>query len=352
MKKTILFLFATLVTLSSFAQKEVKNVNVDNLRFSYKERNLPKKNFDPMFFYYTSQFLIHPSLEGVVGNKELADQLQIIDQRKAKNERGANMLVRVSMLPIEIIEFKVERRMEDIKNKRGETIRKRIYWLEVAYSFAASADIVDKKSSTIVSKYEIQNRKETRIFRGREYDNVQAAEIYWDNNEGLIMEEIIRAEMLGAVERLNVMLEKDYSFLISNKAGLIKTINEKNHPENQNLREKSSSLAATLTKLNGTHPLQLERVEDELNYFMRIPQRYQADTKPDIRLRYVAYYNICRIYLFLEQPKNVERWANLLYENGFDTKDRERLVKDAINLQQALNNPIGTLQFDPQDYIR
>lgn len=350
--KTILstLIFLCLAT-STWAQSGVKSINVDNLRFSFQERMMPKKPFNPPFFYYSCQVMLHPSLKGNIGERELADRVGIVDQRKARSERDANMLVKVTMMPIEIIDYKVVRRVERRKDKYGEITHISFYSTEITYSFAASADIINWKTKTSVYGYDIQNRKEVRVFTTREFDEMRAAELYWGNNRALVMEEIVRGEAMQAIDRLNIMLEKDYSFLIHKNSGLIKTINEKKHPENQALRRKSNSLAATLTRLNGTVALRQEKIQSELDYFMRIPQRYTSDSKPDIRLRYVAYYNICRIYLFLEQPEEVERWANLLYENGFDIKDRDRLVKDAQDMRQTLDNGVGTMQFDPQNYF-
>lgn len=351
MKTILSLIFAFCFTLTVSAQNELKSVNVDNVRFPFKERKMPRKPFNPPFFYYSPQVILHPSLKGIIAQQTLAERLFILDQRKAKQERDADMLVKITMQPIEIIDFKIGQRIDEYKDSRGEVVRTRVYWPEISYSFAATADIVNRRVNAVTSTYDIQSRKEVRTFISREFDDLRAAENYWAYNRALAMEEIIRNETVQAMDRLNAMLEKDFSFPIYNNSGLIKTINEKKHPENTALRRKSTSLVGILTKLDGNRALTVERVQPELEYFLNIPLRYTTDSKPDVRLRYVAYYNICRIYLFLEMPEKVEKWADLLFENGFDTKDRDRLVKDAETLRKTLSEGIGTYQFDPQDYF-
>jgi hypothetical protein len=57
------------------------------------------------------------------------------------------------------------------------------------------------------------------------------------------------------------------------------------------------------------------------SHFKSIPERYtDPKSKTDMNLRSAAYYNLCKIYLFLDEPENVAEYADLIFANGIDTK--------------------------------
>lgn len=350
--RTKLFLTLTLLLMSG-ALLAQKNVNVDNLRFSYAERLMPRKAQDPMFFYYASKITMPGTVKNYVDEQSLYDNLRISGQRITDEPTDNDYIINVNLAPINITNSEVRERVEERKDKDGKvTDRYHYYWVEIVYNFSASATLT--RGTAIVGKYVMFSPTSNLYFKSTEYNTRKGAADYWNNNKEMLREQFTRECSDNAMSSLSSSLSADFGFPIVKTSALIKTINEKKHPENDALRAKSDELKSKMEALDGTVGLTESDMADIMEYFKSIPVRY-TDTKlkADVRLRYVAYYNLCRIYMYIDQPDKVKEWADLLLENGHDKKDAERLTKDAEKLKERLEKSfIKASQFETESYFQ
>jgi regulatory protein YycI of two-component signal transduction system YycFG len=99
-------------------------------------------------------------------------------------------------------------------------------------------------------------------------------------------------------------------------------------------------------------PVDKEKMRSLIDYYKSVPERYTTGHKADVRLRYAALFNICKIYLFMEEPEKVGSYADMLTENGYDTKDAVKLIQAADELQALFNKTgIRTRHFNPARYF-
>jgi hypothetical protein len=100
-------------------------------------------------------------------------------------------------------------------------------------------------------------------------------------------------------------------------------------------------------------PLNREEMRDLIEYFKSIPEKYtDPKLKADVRIRYAAYFNLCKIYYYLDEPENMKQYADLITSNGYDAKDGERLNKDADALKAGFEKTgIHTRHFSPDVYF-
>ena len=75
-----------------------------------------------------------------------------------------------------------------------------------------------------------------------------------------------------------------------------------------------------------------------IDYFNSVKKKYNSNSKSDKKLRYASYYNLAKIYWWLDDPDAAMREANELVINGFDSKDGERLEAGAENLKEQLRS--------------
>lgn len=349
--KSLLILILAIVSLSGTMMAQ-KNVNVDNLRFSYLSRELPKNPQDPMFFYYSTKINMAATLASLVDEAALYENLFISGQRLTEEPKEDDIFVEVKMNPINIVSSEVKERVVENKNKEGKvTSRNYYYWVEVAYTFDATAVI--SKAGTVIKRYTMYNSSSRIYHRSQEYTSRKSASDYWNNNRDMLREQFSNECAKKAISDLSFTASNEFGFAIMKTSGLIKTINEKKHPENETLRANSDALKSRMEALTGETPLTEEDMADLIEYFKSIPERYtDPKLKADVRLRYVAYYNLCRIYMYIDQPEKVKEWADLLFANGHDKKDAERLTKDADKLIERFNNSIiKTTQFSTDSYF-
>lgn len=327
------------------------NINIDTNRFKFKIRELPTKPLNPLFFYYNISIQIPTTVSTYISDTEIGDNIMIEGQRFTEDSSKADLLVTMKMDPISIKSTEVKERVEEKKNKSGE-ITERIfyYWLEVIYSYNAlgMTQQGDEKQSYSLSQ------SGTKTYRSSEYSNGRSASEYWKNNKDILIEKFTREGALDSAKKFTSILSSQKGFPLVNYFAYIKTMNEKKHPENDALREKSDELTQKLEMINGTNPLDINDFSDIIVYFDDIPKRYtDPKSKADKKLRYIAYYNLARIYMYLEQPEKSKTYADLLSENEHDKKDGEKLNKESDKMiQRFASSDIKTTQFDPDDYFK
>jgi hypothetical protein len=133
---------------------------------------------------------------------------------------------------------------------------------------------------------------------------------------------------------------------------IIETTDTKKHNENESFWATCNSLKAQLGKMTSETGLDKDEIEEVIAYFKSIPERYtNPKLKSDIQLRYAAYYNLCRIYLYLDEPEKMNEYADLLIANGYDKKDGEKFKKQADELVKMLaRTDIKVRHFNPEDF--
>lgn len=348
MKKIYFLCLAMIISFSIIAQK---NVNVDSYRFVYQERSVPSKQVNPRSFYYTTKIVMPGTVKNAVDEESLYNSLKIQGQRYTDQPSENDLLVTLTMEGLNIKSNEVHTRTVETKDKNGNVTRVNYYSVWVIYNFQSDIDV--KQGDDVVVKYNLYNRSTDLKYLSDEFSTSSAAADYWRNNRDNLKEGFIREVVSNSVSTSSNALSSAIGFRVTKEGDMIKTIKDKKHPENDALREKADALKNRLEKLDGTNPMKEEEIADIIEYFKALPGRYtDPKLKADVKLRYVAYYNLGKIYLFLDQPENVFEYAKLLIENEHDKKDGEKLIKEATNLQERFSKTdIKTRQFDPDKFF-
>jgi len=350
MKQKILFAI-TLLFLSSalFAQK---NVDIDNLRFRYSSRHLPQKPLNPVFFHYSTKIDMPGTVKNSVSEETLYQLLQIEGQKYIETPAESDVLVNLTMGAINIISSEVKTRAEEIKDKDGKVTSTRYYyWIEAAYTFDAKA--VVKQGDNVLIQQTIYDSSRKMTYTSQVYSAQKDATDFWNNNRDVMREQFTKKCAEDAVKWLSSSLSRTYGFPIISENEHVKTIDTKKHPENDAFRAKAAELKSKVESLDGTTPLTEKEVEGLIAYFKDIPNRYtDMKSNADIRLRYAAYFNLCRIYMFIDQPEKVKELADLIVTNGYDKKDGEKLAKDASDqIEKFSKSIIKASQFETDRYF-
>ena len=350
MKRIKLFsvLFILFLSGNVYAQK---SVNVDNLRFSYFERQLPQRPLNPPFFYYAIKIDLPGSIRNFVDEQGLYDIAQIVGQRVAYEPADDDVIINVKMLPIIILGNTVKERISEKKARDGTVTKESFYKMEVVYNFESNA-VVAKKGA-VLYRFSMLSRINNFTFESIEYKTRKEASDFWRNNREVLIEQFTRECAEKSMVTLSKSLNGFYGFPIMKESALIKTINERNHSENDALRANSNEIKSRMEALDGSTPLTEDDMSDIIEYFKDIPDRYSDKSlKADAQLRYVAYFNLCRIYMFVNQPEQVKEWADLLFANGIDKKDAQGLKKEADAMIKRFDKfGIRTAQFDTEEFF-
>jgi len=351
MKKTILFFYiVSLLSISSVAQ--TNNVNIDNFRFSYGYRAFPAKPLDPIRFNYAVKINASPLIGKNVFLKDIYDAVRIRGQVKVINPEEAQVFIELKLENIMISKTEITERKQETKDKEGKvTSTKYFYRLKVTYTFESSYRIT--KDEKLLIQNSINSRYSNHTFQTTEYNSRKDAEDFWNNNKDALISDFHKDLSFKAAETVSNKASELYGFNALNSRGLLKTMNEKKHNENDTFRAMMEVLKTELQAMTPNEKLNKAGVAEVIEYFKSLPKKYSdPKSKADQRIRYAAYYNLSVIYYHLDEPENVKQFANLIAPNGYDPKDGEKLNKSAQELINAFKiTGIHTRHFSPDVYF-
>ena len=368
MKKMIILL-SIVVFFAPKGLAQTKSVNIDNLRFNYSCRNLPTDPLNPIYFNYAAKVNLSGAPKSGISADELAGKISIAGQVKVDDPSGADVMVELTTGNLIITDREVKERKEEKKDKEtGVVTTTRYYKVVVKYTYESSYEI--RKGRTVVLKGSLAPESSSAIlgsvgkfldklssnsltYESKEYKTYEEASAFWNDNKDALIAKFYRDHSMNAASSLSEIASLRFGFPPLTSSDIIKTINEKKHDENEAFRTATSALKDALSTMTPDIPLDKDKVSDLIKYYLSIPERYaDPEHKADVRLRAAAYYNLCQIYFYLDEPENVEKYADLLEKNGYDPKDGPKMIKTAEELQTRFDKTsIYTRHFTPAKYF-
>jgi hypothetical protein len=351
MKKAVLVLCSIcLLSLSGIAQ--TKSVDVDNVWFSYGYRTLPTDQFDPMDFDYAVKVTLSGGAKNYVSSERMEDALFVAGQVKVPDPAEALLVLELNLGNLIVSSSDISERKEESKDKAGNVTTTYYYKVAVNYSFESSYQV--KKGTAVLMKGDLFSRSNPQYFSSQEYGSRKAAADFWNNNKETLVGDFYNNLSAQSAQRISSSVSSKYGFTpVTGVRDIIKTIDEKKHNENTAFRAATDALRASLQDMTPDKPLDREKIDELIAYFKSIPGKYtDPKHKADVRLRYTAWFNLCKIYLYLDEPENVAQYADLIYPNGYDEKDGEKLNKAAAELKAIIEKTgIHTRHFNPDEYF-
>ncbi|MCL2651793.1 MAG: hypothetical protein FWD60_12340 [Candidatus Azobacteroides sp.] len=351
MKKT--FLFLSLISLISFMGKaQTKSVNVDNFGFIYSYRGVPSKPLDPVRFNYAVKVNAATVVKNNVTVEDVESAVNIQGQAKVEKLPDASVIVELTLGNIVVSSSEVIERKEESKDKAGNITRKYYYKVIANYTFESSYRITNDQKP--IAGNAIYSRTSSQSYQTQEYGTRKEASDFWNNNREVLIADFYRNLVFESARMVSIQASNLFGFPArTNNRDLLKTMNEKKHDENITFREAINTVKTELQAMTPDVPLNRERLTDIIEYLKSLPGKYSdPNSKADQRMRYLAYYNLGKIYYYLDEPENVKQYADLIAPNGYDEKDGAKLNKDAEELMDLFNKTnIRTRHFSPDEYF-
>ena len=339
----------SLIPLSGMAQP--KNVDVDNVNLSYVYRSLPNQPLNPIHFKYATKVNSVGVAKNYISMEEIADAIKMEGQIKVEKPDEALLTVELSLGNIVITSSNVIERKSETKDKNGNVTNTYYYYkVEVSYNFDTQYKVLqDEKILEVGSAL----NGSSFSYSSSDYSTRQAAADFWNNNRDAHISNFYISLSRQAATSLSSIISSQYGFKTRKKSDHIKTIDTKKHAENTPFRAATDALKAEIQAMTADKPMSRDVINPLIEYFKSIPKKYtDPKLKADVRLRYTAWWNLCKIYLYLDEPENVAQYADLIAPNGYDEKDGAKLKKEADELKAIFETTgIHTSHFDPDDYF-
>jgi len=343
----------TLIALASsvIANAQTKSVDIDNLRYSITYRSIPTEPLEPLFFTYSTVVNATKTTEQRISLYEVDDALYIAGQRKVNGDENPSLTIVLNLGNLVVNGSNINERAVEHKDRDGKvTSVSRYYTAVIDYTFEFSYKVTQGTKELLNTNSYIPRKSQ---HSSQEYSSRKEAADFWNNNKDVLISQFTTNMSIGVAKDISSGISPRYGFPVIKTTDIIKVTDEKKHLENETFKAACASLKAKFEALTPDEGLNKEDLEEIIEYFKSIPAKYtDPKSKADVRLRYAAYYNLCALYLYLDEPENVYQYADLIIQNDYDKKDGDKLKKAADELKKQLNRTIvKTRHFNPNSYF-
>jgi hypothetical protein len=350
--KKIIFTFLVAV---SFSIVKAQRVDLDRFNFTASFRNFPEEPLQGEFKTYNVRIEASPSLGLGYGAYNMEN---MIDIEGMKRVTGTGHITILTMLDDIVIEkSEIKERVEIKKDRQNVEIKKSFFSTEMTYSFSARATVYDFKGNTILNNYSLFERDHKRTYKSTEFASPAEAS---NNFNGKILETksgIARQLVNNVISTLNNLLNTRYGFATQKVNDIFWILNNKKHPEYSEQQKAWNNFKNAIILMSPDEPLDKvkEKLKPVIAYFEKVKSSYTGSDKEAKKLRYASYYNLAKIYIYMDDPAAAIREADALAMNDYDESDGRNLRAIAENLDARLkkNNansrhfPIAVASFEP-----
>jgi hypothetical protein len=356
--KKITLLLLLFVSSKNFAQK----VDLDRFYFDVKYQDLPSENV-PL---EKRTYGIHVKTGGPVTNymseSAIYDKINLVGWKRVE----ADPTVGIDFVLEDFVSRGSEAKSETVSNKDkdGKVTSTTYYWVESRYSARGYAKITGpmappkqeakKEEAKPVNKFlvnavinkpaaptedaqSISFNKEFTYTTDKNTSGSSTATTQFNNNKDAIYNQKLREFVDGSISTLWNRVNGRYGFPEIATRELVWILDAKND-EGKTQMEAVEAVKEIFKGMKADEPTdQLEaNLKPLIEYFESLKTKYASDDKPGRKMRYSAYYNLAKIYLYLDQPDKTIKEGEALITNDYDPKDGKKLIEEANKLKELL----------------
>ena len=353
MNKKITFLIAC-ITLTAFAQKAPK-VDLDRFSVFAEYQQLPIYNIpleDRVYNVYTEiadNIGYRPDAQSIT-NEIIIHGLKFSDDRPT---------VTVNIRMEDFIEknVSISNRLVEEKNKEGKVVKSyRLY--KAISSYTGKSNVNVATTFTITQETKPDQKENNNRFLSTSSTKTANGEASFTVSQSFSIEskeftssyEAEKDYKLNKYNNYKTQLNSYVSYLQTNvnkhlnsKFGFqpfserfILWILDSKEEEGQIQKDAIEAVKTIFSEMKATTPIAEteEKLQGLIAYFESLKTKYPNDDKGSKKIRYSAYFNLGKIYYFLDQPEKAIKEGQGLIENGYDKKDGEEIIKDSEKLME------------------
>jgi len=332
MKKPLLLYILTLISLTLAAQK----VDLDRFYFTATYIDLPRKALDPSYRTYSVRVETGRLARMDMHNDNLENEVLIDGWRKL--DAGAHIMVNTRIDDVIIEKSDIIQREEIIKDKYGKQTGSRMHYsMQLVYSFEARLNVTDFKGAVILNQ-QLVSRENKRTYNCTEFDSRREAESFFRYNMVPVTSEIMNRSATGVLQDISVMLTVNYGFTQRTVNDFMWILNTRKNNESDDHKKAFLAIKDALFQMTADQPLDKTRslAQPAIDYFENIKKRFSSSSKSDRKMRYASYYNLAKLYYYLDDPDAAMKQATGLELNDFDARDSKQLEAAATDLKWLL----------------
>lgn len=355
-----------LISSLSFAQK----VDLDRFYFNGSYQELPKTIIPLEQRTYSTDIITDGPISNLFYDaKVLNNQLSIYGWKKVTD--NADLRVDLNLADFYEEGSKIETRKVEEKDKDGKVIKSyNMYTLVTTYRGKGYAIVrlpAVAKAAAPVAVAEAPAKPTNRFLKSTNQDAPAADAVVEGNtikfdfteqstyksaenvsqsflekehakNRRVNLEVRLRDYVEKAISSANNQLNYNYGFRPVNFQEQLWIMDSKEE-EGAIQREAIEAVKIQFLKMKADQPIDklTADLQPLIEYFESLKTKYTEDNKGSRKIRYSAYYNLGKIYLYLDQPEKTIKEGEGLIANDYDKGDGKDLISSAKKLIDKFN---------------
>ncbi|MGG9962283.1 hypothetical protein [Ferruginibacter sp. SUN106] len=314
--KKYYFLLLLLAPVSVIAQKKV---DLDRFNFKVQFRSLPNIRLDSTYRTYNVAVTATKMMQPFMQDIDPANTVTLEGWRKLPQQGHLNIQVKLEDLLPESVSVK-EHSLVTRDRNGAVTGTKTMYYQEVVYTFAATAQIADYKGTHIMDEI-LADRQYKQVYTSPEFAFKPLAEGYFVLNSLAVTKELYRTCVNKAMHYLSDRITDNFGFAEVTADDFMWVIGSRKHPEYEDDRKAFQLMNEVLFSMNASTSIESarEKLKPVIDYFENIKTTYSTSKKHDRKIRYSSYFNLAVLYYYLDDPEMMMKEANGLILNDFHT---------------------------------
>ena len=339
MNKLIFTLCTCLIVFSVAAQR----VDLDRFNFTVSYREFPDEPLPIAYKTFNVRIEAAPSLGLGYSVNSLENSIFIEGLKKVAGTGHVTILVMLDDIIIEKTE--TTERIEIKKDRQNVETRRSYFATEMTYSFSARASVYDYKGSTILSNHILFDRESKRTYKSPESSTAADAVNNFNNRVLEVKENMAKQLVNTAVSNLNATLNTRFGYAVRKVNDIFWVLNNKKHPEYGEQQKAWNNFKNAIVMVSPDEPLDKvkEKLKPVISYYDKVKTIYTGSDKEARKLRYASYYNLAKIYIYLDDPISAMREADALSMNDYDESDGRALrsMAESLDMELKKNNAMS-----------
>ncbi len=353
--KKLLLVIGLFVSGSAMAQK----VDLDRFYFDVKYQSLPKENVPFEKRTYGVHVITGGPVTNYLSDATIYDKINLPGWKKIE---GGEPTVGIDFTLQDFVYRGSIEKSETVSNKDkdGKVLSTTTYyWIEARYTTSGFARIkgpitlpkeeVKKEEVKPVNKFLVNavinkpaaqpaNENEFSFSRDIIYNSQKRSSntvlTEFNNNKDAIYTQNLREFVDGSISTVLNRIRTTYGFPEIKTQDILWILDAKND-EGKTQTEAIEAVKEIFKGMKADEPTDqlATNLQPLVEYFESLKTKYTSDDKPGRKMRYSAYFNLAKIYLYLDQPDKTIKEAEALIINDYDPKDGKRLIEEANNLK-------------------
>jgi hypothetical protein len=323
----------TVLLIVACSTLQAQKVDLDKFIFTASYQEFPNAPIDTSYHTYSVTVTGSIGANTQVKESELIEPIFIQGWKRLSS--GAHVNINTVFEPVVMRNWEIKERVQVSKGKTDkDTIRTTYYHVDITYSFGAISEMKDYKGNSIWRE-QIVSPESKQVYKTQEFSTIIEATFYFKYQAAVELEKMNRYAVESAMNRLNNSLSYNFGYNTRTVNDIMWVLDSKKHPEYEAHRKAWLLARQSLFQMQPSQPVNEIRkmLDPAIAYFQRIPKKYNSNSKSDRKIRYASYFNLAKIYYYLDDPDASMNEAGNLIMNGSDASDGKLLEQMALNLK-------------------